>query len=66
MALKIFISVLKPYMSHVHVRIIDRLIADNNRLNQQWEERYVVLEREMRYWKERYQDEFLSGRQEDS
>lgn len=62
--MKIFLTILKPYMSVVHVRIIDRLIADNNRLNQKWSERYSALEREMRYWKELYQDEFLSGKDE--
>ena len=54
--MKLLISLLKPYMSHIHVRIIDRLVSDNDRLNQMWKEKYLEMEREMWYWKDRFMD----------
>lgn len=57
--LKLLIKLLKPYMSVVYVRIIGRLLADNERLQQEWVTRYQAMEREMWYWKDRYMDEIV-------
>lgn len=60
MQMRLWVAFLKPYMSKVHVRIIERLMADNDRLNREWKEKYYELEREMWYWKDKYQDEVLT------
>ena len=57
--LRLFFNLLKPYMSHVHVRIINQLIRDNETLNRRWREKYEAMEREMYYWKDKYMDEII-------
>lgn len=54
--MRLLMYFLKPYMPKIHVKIIERLIADNDRLNRQWQEKYWALEREMWYYKDKYID----------
>lgn len=59
--MKLLIALLKPYMSHVHVRIIERLMADNDRLDREWKEKYYTLQREMWYYRDKLEELVLSG-----
>jgi hypothetical protein len=64
--LKLIVKLLQPYIPRATSLILNQLLRDNDRLNQQWKQKYSELEREMWYYKDKYQDAMLSGRDEDS
>ena len=62
--MKLLIALLKPYLPAVHMKIINRLMADNDRLNREWQVKYADLERRMWDYRDRLEELLLSGRQE--
>lgn len=42
--------------------LLKELMAENDRLEAKYRNRIAELEREMWFWKDKYQDEFLQGK----
>lgn len=57
--MKFIIKLLTPYLPAVSVKIINRLMKDNDRLNTEWRYKYDAMEREMYYWQDKYIDEIV-------
>lgn len=61
----ILYKILKPYIPQVTRKVIDQLLRDNDRLQQEWLTRYQAMEREMWYYRDRLEELVLGGRDEE-
>lgn len=54
--IKLIAILLEPFMPRITKKLIDVLLWDNDRLNQEWKKKYAEMEAEKWYWYDRFMD----------